>query len=313
MDSAKTKWLFLLASLLAALLVVAVRSGAMEAVLKIFSGQNLPVQGAPVPATHSKLSEHEREYIKGLPPQQQAEELIRAAINHDEGATAMIVEKLDGWKGQLKQTKSLESLAETALYSNDLRVRAAMIEVDLVAYRIDKSKEWADRLIQSGEDIPGNRPFDAWTLGMLANRGIEPEHIHDVLRQWIHDNDEQTRFWAVEGLAHIGTDDTITEFLEVLRSDPSMRVRERAGCSLAKSGMLTREQRMNAVPGLIEIAEDPGEDATTRSWAFQALREITNEPLGNDAAAWRNWFSEHGKDRTQQFHEQDKNQVLGNS
>ncbi len=313
MDSAKTKRLVVLGAVLAALLVFAVRSGALEAVLEIFSGHNIPVEGAPVAATHSKLSEHEREYIQSLPPQRQAEELIRTAINHDEGATAMIMEKLDSWKGQLTRTKDLESLAQTALYSNDLRVRAAMIEVDLVAYQIDKTNEWADRLIQSGEDEPGNRPFDAWTLGMLANRGIETEHIHEVLRQWVHEPDERTRFWAVEGLAHLGTDDTIPEFLEVLRSDPSMNVRERAGCSLAKSGMMTREQRMKAVPGLIEIAADPDEDPTTRSWAFQALREITNEPLGNDVAAWRNWFSEHGNDRTHQFHEQDKDQVLGNS
>jgi HEAT repeat protein len=312
-DSAKTKRLALLAAVLAALLVVAVRSGAMEAVLEIFSGHNIPVQGAPVAATHSRLSEHEREYIDGLPPQQQAEELIRAAINHDQGATSMIMEKLDSWKGQLKRTKSLDNLAETALYSNDLRVRAAMIEVDLVAYGVEKSNESADRLIQSGEDTPENRPFNAWTLGMLANRGIEPEHIHDVLRQWIHDRDQQSRFWAVEGLAHIGTDDTIPDFLEVLRSDASMDVRERAGCSLAKSGMLTREQRMKAVPGLIEIAGDPGEDSTTRSWAFQALREITNEPLGDDVAAWRNWVSEHGEERSRQFHQQEQNQVLGNS
>lgn len=313
MDSGKAKRLALLGAVLAALLVIAVRSGAMEAVLEIFSGHNIPVQGAPVAATHSKLSEHEREYIEGLPPQQQAEELIRSAINHDEGATSMIMEKIDSWKGQLTRTKNLDNLAQTALYSNDLRVRAAMIEVDLVAYGIDKSNEWADRLIQSGEETPENRPFDAWTLGMLANRGIESEQIHDELRQWLHASDEQTRFWAVEGLAHIGTDDTIPEFLEVLRSDPSMNVRERAGCSLAKSGMLTREQRMKAVPGLIEIAADPGEDSTTHTWAFQALREITNEPLGNDVEAWRNWVSQHGEERSRQFHQQDQNQVSGNS
>src|SRR6476646_2095900 len=100
MNSAKTKRLFLLSATLTALLVFAVRSGALEAVLKIFNGHNIPVQGTPVAATHSKLSEHEREYIESLPPQKQAEELIRAAINHDEGATAMIMEKLESWKGQ---------------------------------------------------------------------------------------------------------------------------------------------------------------------------------------------------------------------
>jgi hypothetical protein len=303
----------LLAVILAALFLFASRSGALQTVLDIFTGHNLPAQGSPVAATHAKLSEHEREYIEGLPPQQQAEQLLQAAINHDEGATGMIMDKLPGWNGHLHKTKTLETLEQTALYSNDLRVRAAMIEVDLVAYGIEKNNEWADRLMESGRQTPGNRPFDAWVLGMLANRGVETERIHDLLREWVHDPAEQTRFWSVEGLAHLGTDDTIPEFIDVLRNDPSMNVRERGGCSLAKSGMLTREQRMKAVPGLIGIAADPAVDDTTRNWAFQALREITNEPLGNDVSAWRNWFSEHGTERTNQFRQEDKNQVLGNS
>ena len=272
-----------------------------------------PVKAIQVAAANSKLSEHERGYIEGLQPQPQAEELIRAAINHDEGATAMIMDRLESWKGKLRKTGTLNTLEQTALYSNDLRVRAAMIETDLIASGIDKTPSSAERLIENGRSTPANRPYDGWELGMLANRGVEPERIHDVLRQWMHDSAEQTRFWAVEGLAHLGTEDTIPDFLEVLRSDPSMNVRERAGCSLAKSGMLTREQRMKAVPGLIEIAADPAQNDTVRFWAFQALREITNEAIGNDVASWRNWFSQHGDERTRQFQQQDRNQVLGNS
>jgi hypothetical protein len=43
--------------------------------------------------------------------------------------------------------------------------------------------------------------------------------------------------------------------------------------------MLTREQRMLAVPGPIDLADDPSLDATTRSWAYQAPRQITNGGL----------------------------------
>lgn len=300
--------------LFAGLLAFASKSGALQAALDmIFSGHNLPVQGTPVPATHAKLSEHEIEYINGLPPQQQAEELVQAAVNHDTGATAMIMDKLQGWKGRLKRTKKWETLEQTALYSNDLRVRAAAIEVDLLMYHLEKDPAWVDRLIESGERTPGNRPFDGWVLGMLANRGVETERVHDKLREWMHDPDQQSRFWAVEGMALIGTDDIIPDLLDVLRNDPSMEVRERGGCSLAKSGMLTREQRMQAIPGLIEVAADAAEDATTHSWAFQALREITNEPVPNDVNAWRNWFDSHGRERTEQFHREDQSQVLGNS
>ncbi len=313
MKGSKPFRILLLGLVSAGLLIFASRSGALQAVLEIFAGHNIPVQGVPVAATHAKLSEHEREYIEGLPPQKQAEQLIQDAINHDEGATAMIMDKLPSWRGNLSRTKTLETLDQTALYSNDLRVRAAMIEVDLVVYGVEKTDSWVVRLLESGQQTPENRPFDAWVLGMLASRGIETERIHGLLKTWLHDRDEKTRFWAVEGLAHIGTDDTIPDFLDVLRNDPSLSVRERAGCSLAKSGMLTREQRMKAVPGLIEIADDPAVDSTARSWAFQALREITDEPLGNDVTAWRSWFSSHGSERTDQFRKADQSRVLGNN
>jgi hypothetical protein len=311
-DSKPVRFAVLLV-LLAGFLVFATRSGALESVLEILTGHKLSAQGAPVMATPSRLSEHEIEYIQGLAPQQQAEQLITAAINHDDGATAMIMTRVDSWHGHIKRTKNWETLEQTALYSNDLRVRAAMIESDLASYDVDKSSEWADRLIQSGQETLGNRPYDAWVLGMLANRGVETERIHQLLRDWIHDSDEQTRFWAVEGLAHIGTDDTIPEFLDVLRNDPSQSVRERAGCSLAKSGMLTREQRMIAIPGLIEIAADPSVDSVTQGWAFQALREISDEPVGNDVAAWRNWYDRHGRERRDHFRKDSTGRVIGNT
>jgi len=129
----------------------------------------------------------------------------------------------------------------------------------------------------------------------------------------MHDPNEQTRFWAVEGDARLGTDDTIKDFLEVLRSDASMDVRERAGCSLAKSGMLTRAQRMKAVPGLIDLAYDDSLNATTRNWVYQALREITNQSLPNDPATWRNWYDKSGTQRTQEFRQGDQWSVLGNN
>src|SRR5207249_5632996 len=89
--------------------------------------------------------------------------------------------------------------------------------------------------MESGKQQESNRPWDAWELGMLASRGVEADRIHELLVTWAHDNQQQTRFWAVEGLAHIGTEETIKDFLDVLRNDASMDVRERAGCSLAKS------------------------------------------------------------------------------
>ncbi|HKF21296.1 MAG TPA: hypothetical protein VKE93_06980 [Candidatus Angelobacter sp.] len=106
---------------------------------------------------------------------------------------------------------------------------------------------------------------------------------------------------------------TIADFLEVLRNDPSLNVRQRCGASLAKSGMLTREKRMAAVPGLLEIAADNSQGDVVRGWAFRALHEITAQTIGNDAAAWRSWYEAHGSERVEQFHRGDPNAVLGNS
>jgi hypothetical protein len=279
----------------------------------VTSGEQIPVPGRAIPADYGQLSEHNQEWVVTQPPQIQAEFLLGAAINHDHGATDMINKMVDDWHGKLHFTNKIDDLQLTALYSNDLRVRAAAIEINLAVYKISKTNEDADHLMTEAEKSPSWRPFAMWELGMLANRGVELEKIHEFLRGYLHDPNEKTRHWTVEGIAHLGTDDTIKDFLDVFRNDPSLEVRERAGCSLAKSGMLTREQRMLAVPGLIDLAYDPSLDGTTRSWVYQALREITNEHMGNDPAAWKNWFSTQGAKRREEFKQGDRWSVLGNN
>jgi HEAT repeat protein len=79
-----------------------------------------------------------------------------------------------------------------------------------------------------------------------------------------------------------------------MHNDPSALVRERAACSLAESGMLTHEQRLTAVPQLINYSDDSALDAQTHSWAFQALGDITKQRLPNDSAAWRSWYQAAG-------------------
>src|SRR2546421_3129586 len=261
--------------------------------------QNSPVElhGRPIPPDYSKLSEHNIEWLKTQPAQAQMEFLLGGAINHDHGATDMIAKLVEGWHGKLHRTERWQDLETTALYSNDLRVRAAAIEINLAVNNLAKTEDTAKELMESGKQQESNRPWDAWELGMLASRGIEADRIHELLVTWVHDNRQQTRFWAVEGLAHIGTEETIKDFLDVLRNDASHNVRERAGCSLAKSGMLTREQRMQAVPGLIDLAGDSSVDETTNHWVYQALREITDVSLPNDPVRWRDWYSEHGSEQ----------------
>jgi HEAT repeats len=277
------------------------------------AGEQLPVPGKAVPADQGKLSEHNIDWLRTQPPQVQAEFLLGAAVNHDQGATDLVAKRVDTWQGKIHKSQRLDDLEMTALYSNDLRVRAAGIEINLAFSNLPKNEDTALRLIESAEKNPSNRPWAAWELGMLANRGVAQDRINELLATWIHDPNQQTRFWAVEGLAYIGTDETIKNFLDVFRNDPSLEVRERAGCSLAKSGMLTREQRMKAVPGLIELTDDPSLDATTRSWIYQALREITDVSLPSDPATWRNWYATQGAATVRQFQQNEAWSVLGNS
>jgi hypothetical protein len=44
------------------------------------------------------------------------------------------------------------------------------------------------------------------------------------------------------------------------------------------------------VPRLLEFTTDGALDPQTRSWVFQALRDITGETLAPDASAWKRWY-----------------------
>ena len=128
-------------------------------------------------------------------------------------------------------------------------------------------------------------------LGLLGNRGIERARAFQVLLASIHDDNVNIRYWAVEGLAYLGTAATIAPLLQVFHDDPSPMIRERAACGLAQSGMLSEKQRRLAVPQLLDFAEDASLDQETHKWVFQALRDITGQNLPHDPAAWRNWYN----------------------
>ena len=55
--------------------------------------------------------------------------------------------------------------------------------------------------------------------------------------------------------------------------------------------LLPRLRLRTAVPRLLDYADDASLDAETRTWVFQALRDITGQTLPHDAAAWRDWYS----------------------
>src|SRR5580765_3652592 len=102
----------------------------------------------------------------------------------------------------------------------------------------------------------------------MANRGVETDRVMDVLMGHLKDADVDSRRWAVEGLALSGSDRAIGPLLSTMHDDASPLVRERAACSLAESGLFTRDQRMMAVPLLLNYTDDTSLDAQTQAWAF---------------------------------------------
>ena len=252
----------------------------------------LSLQGKPEPASANVLSTHHTEALESMPPQQQAEFLLERSINHYDGANGEIESRLDSWRGKIKPSERFESLFRMAINSDDLRVRAAAIEVNIVTRKLEKNAETVDLLepiARSGAQGP--RANALWDLGLIGNRGVEQVRIVQILMASIHDQNVNVRYWAVEGLAYLATDAVIDPLLELFRDDESAMIRERAACSLAQSGMLSRQQRMKAVPRLLDYAGDFSLDDQTRGWVFQALRDITGQGLPADASAWRQWYA----------------------
>ncbi len=241
-------------------------------------------------------------------PQEQAEILLERAMARSDGATGQIESRVEGWRGKLVWNARLGELTTVALNSNDREVRDSAIDVQLAAYGLPKNEATVDALvIQANSTDHAKKIWAFWGLGLLANRGIESDRVVQVLSAHLKDSrrdsdkssggkafsdasSEDARRWAVEALAVVGTTPTIAPLLEAMHDDPSPRVRERAACSLAESGMLSHDQRLIAVPQLIQYSDDPALDAQTHAWAFQALGDITRQRLPNDAGAWRNWY-----------------------
>jgi hypothetical protein len=254
----------------------------------------LSLQGTPAPASANVLSEHHTEALDAMPPQGQAEFLLERSINHYAGANDQIAARVRTWRGQLKRSERFESLFRMAINSDDLRVRAAALEVNIVARGLDKGVETIDRLEPIARTgAQGPRANALWDLALLGNRGVEPRRVAQILLASVHDENVNIRYWAVEGLAYLGTDETIEPLLDIFRDDSSPMIRERAACSLAQSGMLSKQQRHKAVPRLLDYSGDFSLDDQTRGWVFQALRDITGQNLPRDPAAWRKWYSSH--------------------
>jgi HEAT repeat protein len=273
------------------ILALVARNGSAQSIWQVIA-RFIGLHGKPEPASANVLSEHETEVLDQMSSQAQAELLLERSVNHYRGANDEIAKRVDGWRGKITMENRLQSLYEIAINSDDLRVRAAALEIDLASRNLIKSAATIDRLendARYGEQGP--RVNALWDIALLGNRGVEAQRAFEIISSSLHDSNQNVHYWAVESLAYLGSDETIAPLLEIFHDDPSPTIRERAACGLAQSGMLSEKQRRTALPKLLDFAEDPSLDAATRSWVFQALRDITGQNLPRDPAAWRSWYN----------------------
>jgi hypothetical protein len=233
------------------------------------------------------------EEISRLAPQQQAERLLELAIQQPDPSLSLIHRNLTSWRGHLQDSDRLFHLVMEALNSNDPRVRVAAVEIDLAANNLMKAPESVEKLqrqIQSGSDV---RYMALWRLGALGNRGVEPSEAFRTLKLYTQNRNQEVRFWAVEGLAMLGNRESIDALLDILAHDPAAQIRQRAANALSRSGLLTGEQRLTAVPQLLNLLDDDSLDTATQSMVCATLEAITGASFGKNAAAWRDWWAHH--------------------
>ena len=258
------------------------------------------------------LTDGHIERVLALPAQAQAEELFERAIGHDARALEIFGQQVDGWIGHINRSDRVALLLERAQFSKDLRIRIAQMDLSLAVEGFHENEQAADSLIARASMDPQHRAWAVYYLGMLAGRGVDYDRIHKVLLDYArNDQEPNVRQWAVEGLRFLGKDEVVDELFTSFTQDPSMNVRDRAGCNISDCGVFTRKQRMRMVPKFIELASQPNLSPQMRGWCFMALREITDENLPSDADAWNRWHADHGAERMAEFERIEWWQVRG--
>lgn len=246
-------------------------------------------------ASNAQPKDSDIEDVASLAPQQQAERLLELAIRKPDPSLDLIGRNLESWRGHLESDDRLFHLVLAALKADDPRVRTAAVEIDLAANHLEKSPQSLVRLTHQIQGATDGRFMALWRLGALGNRGVEPAIVFSTLLHYSRDANQQTRFWAAEGLAMLGTDETIDPLLGMLAHDPAAKVRESAACALARTGLLTGEQRLTAVPQLLNLLDDDSLDSTTQDLVYSALQTITGAAFGRDPGAWREWWAHHDR------------------
>jgi hypothetical protein len=277
------------------------------------AARRVPQGKSPVqPVSYSALTDTDVQRLQGMTEQAQAEELLERAIRHDNRALELFEQNIGIWLGDIKLTERMKQLEWRSRFSSDLRVRYANADLNLAMDGWSKSDNSVDLLIAKADSDAKYRTGAVYFMGMMAGRGVGYDRIYPVLVEYARNNpDANVRQWAIEGMRYLGTDEALDVLFQSFTQDPSDAVRNRAGCNISDCGNFMRKQRMRMVPKFIELVEDPQTKPVMRNWSFMALREITDESLPSDAAAWRDWYTQHGADKMAEFEQMDWWKVRG--
>jgi HEAT repeat protein len=248
------------------------------------------------------LTDVDVDRVLALPAQAQAEELFERLVGHDARALEVFDQQAESWVGHINQSDRMTQLLPRAQYSKDLRVRLAHADMSLVLQGFHKNEQAVNSLMDRASTDPQHRAWAVYYLGMLAGRDVDYERIHSAILDYArNDKDPTVRQWAVEGLRFLAKDEVLDELFISFTEDPSMNVRNRAGCNISDCGIFTRKQRMRMVPKLIDLTMQQSTPAQMRAWCFMALREITDENSPTDALAWNRWYTDHGAEKMAEF------------
>jgi hypothetical protein len=265
----------------------------------------------PRQMAQSRLTGVDLQRLQTLSEQAQAEELLARAIQHDTHALDLFEQNIGVWR-DLQRTPQMDELERRSQFSTDLRVRYANADLNLAINGVPKTDAGADALIAQAQADPAHRAYCVFAMGMLAGRGVGYGRIYPILVDYAkNDPDPQVRQWAVEGMRYLGTDEALDQLFDSFTHDPSVAVRDRAGCNVSDCGNFTRKQRLRMVPKLIELAADPQATPQMLNWTFLALQAITDAAVPADASAWRDWYAQHGAEKRAEFEQLDWWKVRG--
>ena len=221
--------------------------------------------------------------------QAQAEELLAGVVAGSPGAADELMAQSSRWTGKTQRTPKTDQLIGAGINLKDMHAREATLQAQLALDGVPLDQGGFEMLEGQTADRQ-RRQWALWSLGEIGNRGVDPVHASKIIDAYLGDPDANVRTVAVQGLALLGTDETIPMLEDRFRNDPSPAVQEQAICGVAESGMYTRAQRMVAAASLVGWVDDSTLSQQQRAWVVQALGDISGKNFGSDSTAWRSWY-----------------------